>query len=333
MSHSTVKGSLTLFALLAAALLTACGQQSQTEAFTSAEPGASETGSATGLAEAAQSEDVRAFSIGKFSATALRDGGIDVPNDNKVIGVGRTPEEVAELLAAAGLPTDTLHLSIQPLAVKAGDRTLLFDSGAGSAFGESAGHLPASMAAAGIDPASVTDVFISHAHGDHLGGLVNAQGALAFPNATIHISAPDWAFLKAMKAENAANFGIAQYDALIAAMTPKVAAFEPGADIIPGVVKAVEIRGHTPGHSGYMITSGEASLLYMGDAMHHSVVSVQRPDWTIQFDGDAPTAQASRKALLARSAESGQRIYAVHFPFPGVGTFERRGDEFVWVAE
>ena len=95
----------------------------------------------------------------------------------------------------------------------------------------------------------------------------------------------------------------------------------------------MDIKGHTPGHSGYLITSDGESLLYIGDTMHHSVISVQQPDWTIAFDGDAPTAQASRKALLEKSAASGQRIYAVHFPFPGVGKFEKQGDKVAWVAE
>jgi hypothetical protein len=67
--------------------------------------------------------------------------------------------------------------------------------------------------------------------------------------------------------------------------------------------------------------------------MHHYVVSVQKPEWTIAFDGDAPTAQASRAALIAQSAANGQRIYAVHFPFPGIGKIEKSGDGFVWVAE
>jgi glyoxylase-like metal-dependent hydrolase (beta-lactamase superfamily II) len=98
-------------------------------------------------------------------------------------------------------------------------------------------------------------------------------------------------------------------------------------------VKAVDIKGHTPGHSGYLITSGDQSLLYIGDAMHHSVISVQQPDWTIAFDGDAPTAQTSRKQLIADLAANGQRIYAVHFPFPGLGKIAKKGDTFVWVAE
>ena len=70
---------------------------------------------------------------------------------------------------------------------------------------------------------------------------------------------------------------------------PKSIAFKPGAELVPGTVKAIEIKGHTPGHSGYLITSAAASLLYVGDSMHHFVVSVQKPEWTIAFDGDAPT--------------------------------------------
>jgi len=191
----------------------------------------------------------------------------------------------------------------------------------------------ASMSAAGIDPQSITDVFISHAHGDHVGGLLNDQTALAFPNAAIYISSPEWALLKEMSASTAASVGIGQHPALVAAMAPKLAVFAPGAEIIPGIVKAVEIRGHTPGHSGYLITSGQSSLLYFGDAMHHFVVSVQKPEWTISFDADPSTAEASRSELLARSAASGQRLYGEHFPFPGVGKVESRADGYVWVSE
>jgi glyoxylase-like metal-dependent hydrolase (beta-lactamase superfamily II) len=284
-------------------------------------------------AASARATDVRKFMIGEFAATALRDGTFQFPNDNKILGVGHTPAEVAAVLSAAGLPTDKLELSVQPLLVQTADRVMLFDTGPAGNMGPGGGKLLASMDAAGISAATVTDIFISHMHGDHVGGLMDAAGASTFPNATIHISAAEWAFLKGMAPDAAKPFGIPNHAALIAVMTPKVAEFAPDAEVIPGVVKAVNIKGHTPGHSGYRITSGKRSLLYIGDAMHHFAISVRRPDWTIAFDSDAPTAQASRKALLAESAANKQLIYAVHFPFPGLGRFERRGDGFVWVAQ
>lgn len=266
--------------------------------------------------------DVHPFTIGEFQAAAVRDGGGGFPNDNKTLAVNKTKAEVDALLTANNLPTAELNLSIQTLLVKTTDKVLLFDTGAAATMGDFGGKLPASLTGAAIDPASVTDIFISHDHGDHVGGLVNAQGALAFPNGTIHISAPQWTAMQANK----------QLAPIVTAVTPKVAAFEPGADLVPGV-KAVDIQGHTPGHSGYLITSGDASLLFLGDMAHHSVISVQRPDWTIAFDGDAPTAQASRKKFLGEWAASGQRIFAPHFPYPGIGKFETQGENQVWVAE
>ena len=264
-----------------------------------------------------------AFKIGELSAMALRDGGMEVPNDNKVFGVGRTPEEVAAVLSANGQPADKLALTIEPLLVKTADRVLLFDTGAGPLFGPGSGQLLASFAEAGVDPQSVTDIFISHSHGDHVGGLVSAEGKLTFPNATIHLSKPEWTYMS----------GNDQYKAWIPVLKDKVDAFKPGAELVPGVVKAVEIKGHTPGHSGYRITSGQDSLLYVGDSMHHFIVSVQKPEWTIAFDGDNATATASRVALIAELATSGQRVYAVHFPFPGIGKMQKQGDGIVWVGE
>ena len=268
-------------------------------------------------------EHVHTFRIGELSALALWDGDMELPNDNKVFDLGGAPEEVAALLGAAGQPTDKLALSIHPLLVKTTDRVLLFDTGAGPLFGPGSGHLLVSLAEAGVDPQSVTDIFISHSHGDHVGGLVNAEGKLNFRNARIHLSKPEWEFMS----------GQDQFKEWIPVIKPKVDAFKPGAELVPGVVKAVEIKGHTPGHSGYRITSGSDTLLYVGDSMHHFIVSVQKPDWTMAYDGDSATATASRVALISQLATSGERIYVVHFPFPGIGKIEKRGDGAVWVAE
>jgi glyoxylase-like metal-dependent hydrolase (beta-lactamase superfamily II) len=278
-------------------------------------------------------DQVQAFRIGSYSALALLDGSIREPNDGKSFVVDQPPAEAAAVLKSAGAPTDHFDLSIQPLLVHAGSRVLLFDTGTGGNFGPSSGKLSGSLAAAGVNPASVTDIFISHAHGDHVGGLITPAGTLAFPDATIHMSAPEWQWLSGMTPQKGQNIGLKKLDVLVAAIRPKLSAFEPGANILPDVVKAVEIKGHTPGHSGYLIGSGSNTLLYIGDAMHSYVISVRKPAWKIEFDTDRETSAASRIALVQQSASTGQRLYVVHFPFPGIGKIVQREDGYVWVPE
>ena len=300
----------TAFVLLFAATFVACSPPSDDAAPAEA--------AASAVAPFEAGENVFPFTIGALQAATLRDAAFSPPNDNRTLAIDRTKAEVDALLTEAGLGTDVLELSVLPLVVRTPEGTLLFDTGNGPAA-----MLASSMVTAGLAAGEVTDIFISHSHGDHVNGLLGADGSLAFPNAAIHISANEWAAMQSSE----------QQAALVATMAPRVAPFEAGATLVQGIVEAVDIQGHTPGHSGFLITSGEASLLYIGDTAHHFVISVQRPDWTIAFDGDAPLAQESRRAVLASAAESGQRVYAVHFPFPGLGTFEDRDGTVVWVAE
>lgn len=266
----------------------------------------------------AANPDIHAFRIGRIEATALKDGDLNIPAAVADNPWGRAAE-VTALLTAAGQTDGVIHLSIQPLLLKDGDRIVLIDTGAGGQMGTE-GKLPASLRAAGIEPGQVTDILISHAHGDHVGGLIS-NGALAFPNATIRLSAPEWADLQDQ----------AEMADLVRLITPKVQAFAPGSVVAPGIT-AVSLAGHTPGHSGYEIVSGDARLLYLGDALHSSVLSVQRPEWRNAWDRDAAVGIATRQALLERGATQDLLIYGVHFPFPGLGRFRREDDGFIWAA-
>lgn len=274
-------------------------------------------------AETPASQDVHAFQIGELHAWALRDGGITLPVDSEALPWSDRAA-IARTLEAAGDPVDAVNLSIQPLLVRDGDRLVLIDAGAGGQM-DTQNLLVSSLAAAGFQPGDITDILISHAHGDHLGGLVSVDGNLVFPNAVIRMSTPEWADLTATAEQAGAG-------ALVEAITPRVETFDPGAQITASIT-AMPLAGHTPGHSGYEIVSGEERLLYIGDAMHSAILSVRHPDWVNAWDTDSDAAVGSRVGLLEMGADHSLMIYGVHFPYPGLGRFQREGGGFIWVPE
>jgi glyoxylase-like metal-dependent hydrolase (beta-lactamase superfamily II) len=193
---------------------------------------------------------------------------------------------------------------------------MLFDTGLGPKVH---GAMLASLAKAGVSPDAVTEVFITHSHGDHVGGLVDAAGQSAFPHAVIHMSAREWRWMQDQP----------QSAALVRAVAPQVKPFEPGGVLAPGV-RTVALYGHTPGHVGYQISSGGVQLLDMGDTAHSSIISLARPDWTVGYDTDADLGRQSRRATLAQLAHSGEWVFGPHMPFPGVGHVTAAGDGFAW---
>lgn len=259
----------------------------------------------------------QAFTLGSFKLYALRDMLNVVPNDGKVFGADVGPTEVAEILKGRGQPTDKVTLAVDALLVKTPDRVVLLDTGLGPKIG---GALMQSLALTGTRPAQVTDILITHRHGDHVGGLVTRDGKPAFPRATVHISATDWDWLKAD----------ASSKPLVAAIGHAVRTFAPGSVVIPGF-RSVSLAGHTAGHTGYEITSGGQKLIDVGDIAHSSIVSLKEPEWTNGYDADPVMGRATREANLARLAASRERLFAPHFPFPGVGTIRKAKTGYVWV--
>jgi glyoxylase-like metal-dependent hydrolase (beta-lactamase superfamily II) len=260
----------------------------------------------------------KSFSIGTLKLTALHDAQYVFPNDGKTFGVGVSPSAVSDVLRAAAAPTDRITLSVNALLVRTGRRVLLIDTGLGP---KAHGGLVASLSEAGVSPKAVTDILITHSHGDHIGGLLDANGALEFPKATIRMSSAEWAWLQ--KSGPAAK--------TVEAISSHVRTFEPGATIAPGVT-SVALAGHTPGHVGYEIVSGGSRLLDIGDMAHSSIVSLGKPDWGVAFDSDGAVAKTTRQAALARLAKDQELVYSPHFPFPGVGHIVAEGNAFAWKA-
>jgi len=260
---------------------------------------------------AEQQPEARAFKLGAFNLVALHDAQFILPNDGKVFGVGVGPAAVTQVLDAAGAPTENITLSVDALLVKTGKEIVLIDTGIG-------GALQGSLKLAHVKPETVTDILITHAHPDHIGGLVK-NGALAFANAKIRMSAAEWTWLQSET----------QMADVVKVISPQVATFEPGAEVVPGIT-AVDLKGHTPGHTGYEIVSGKDHLLDFGDTAHSSIISLAKPIWHISFDNDPDLGEQNRVEELAKLAKSQETIFAPHFPFPGVGKIEPQADHFAW---
>jgi glyoxylase-like metal-dependent hydrolase (beta-lactamase superfamily II) len=256
------------------------------------------------------------FMVGSLHLWALRDALNVVPNDASVFGTDAGAPAVAAVLRKAGAPTDTVTLGVDALLARMPGRVVLIDTGLGDKAG---GMLVASLADAGVKPADVTDILVTHSHGDHVGGLIGADGKPVFPKAMIRMSSAEWTFLR----------GQSGMKALVAAISPSVRPFAPGTEVVPGIT-AVAIPGHTPGHVGYEIVSGKDRLIDIGDTAHSAIVSSAEPGWSIGYDTDAAQGKASRTAMLARLAVSHERVFAPHFPFPGTGRIVRAGAGYAW---
>jgi glyoxylase-like metal-dependent hydrolase (beta-lactamase superfamily II) len=257
----------------------------------------------------------KSFNVGALSLTALRDEQISVANDGKTFGLGVSTRAVGEVLRAAGAPADRITLSVNALLVRAGHRLILIDTGLGPRYH---GQLLASLKVAGVSPGDVTDVLITHPHPDHVGGLLDAQGRLAFRNATIHMASAAWNWMQQKGAPDMAN-----------TIALEVQTFEPGATVAPGIV-SVSLPGHTPGHVGYEIVTGHSRLLDIGDIAHSSIVSLARPQWAIEFDSDHALADETRHKTLTALARGDEWVFSPHFPFPGVGHVIAAGQGFAW---
>jgi glyoxylase-like metal-dependent hydrolase (beta-lactamase superfamily II) len=259
--------------------------------------------------------EARSFHVGALTLTALHDEQIVIANDGKTFALGVSTSEVGKVLRAAGAPADRVPLSVNALLVRMGRRLILIDTGLGPRYH---GHALDSLKVAGVSPGDVNEVLISHPHPDHVGGLLDAQGKLAFPNASIHMASAAWSWMQQKGAPEMAKV-----------IASRVRTFEPGARVAPGIV-SVSLPGHTPGHVGYEITSGQSRLMYIGDIAHSAIVSLARPDWSIEFDGDHGVANKTRREALSALAKSGEWVFSPHFPFPGVGHVVTAGTGFAW---
>jgi glyoxylase-like metal-dependent hydrolase (beta-lactamase superfamily II) len=267
--------------------------------------------------------------VGAVEVTALSDGFIDLPFG---VFTGAAPIEIEAAFAArfARPPSGMHRMGFTVWLVDDGERRVLIDTGYAGG-GPNTGRLLAALAALGIAPQSISAVLITHMHADHISGLVTG-GQPVFPNAEVFIHRADVVyFTDPVRAAAAPELLKSSFEAAarVVASVPRLQRFD-GERALTRAISVVDLRGHTPGHSGYRIADGGESLLIVGDALFHPALHPARTDIGIAFEPDPAAAAAMRRRLFPQAAEERALIAATHMPFPGFGRIVREGAALTW---
>ncbi|QJD98707.1 MBL fold metallo-hydrolase [Massilia forsythiae] len=269
--------------------------------------------------------------VGDFEVTPVNDGTVDLPVDQLL---RQKPEQTRATLEKNFLKAP-LETSDNAFLINTGSKLVLVDTGAGALFGPTLGKFVNNLKAAGYQPEQIDEIYITHMHGDHVGGLVNS-GQRVFPNAVVRAGKADADFwLSQANMDKAPADKKSFFQGAMTAINPYVQAgkFKPidgAGQLVPGV-SAMPEHGHTPGHTSYVVESRGQKLVLMGDLIHVASVQFDNPQVTIGFDSDEKAAYASRKQVFDDAAKNGYLVGGAHLQFPGLGHIAGQGKGYRWI--
>jgi glyoxylase-like metal-dependent hydrolase (beta-lactamase superfamily II) len=269
--------------------------------------------------------------VGDFEVTPISDGTVDLPVDQLL---RQKPEQTKSAFEKnfLKLPAET---SDNAFLINTGRKLVLVDTGAGALFGPTLGKFVQNLKNAGYQPEQIDEIYITHMHGDHVGGLVR-DGQRVFPNAVVRAGKADADFwLNKANMDKAPADKKGFFQGAMASINPyiqagKFKAIESNGELVPGVTAVAE-HGHTPGHTTYVVESKGQKLVLIGDLIHVAAVQMENPQVTIGFDSDEKAAAAARKKVFDEAAKNGALIGAAHLQFPGLGHLQTQGKGYRWV--
>jgi glyoxylase-like metal-dependent hydrolase (beta-lactamase superfamily II) len=270
--------------------------------------------------------------IGDVLVTALNDGQFEA-GSGVIVGL---PAEQADTMLRETFRPLPARITVSAFLLRMPGRTVLVDTGCGTAFGPTMGGFGPRLASLGVKPESVETILITHAHVDHVSGLVTAKGAAAYPNADLYINEAETAFWMDASAMAKAPEGMKDsFQTARRCLGPygnRLHTVRDGAEPVPGV-SLRHLPGHTPGHSGWMVTSGGDSLFIWADVVHLPGIQFARPEAGMAYDFDAADARATRARVFDMVATDRVRVAGIHLDFPTFGHVTRAGTGYAFIPE
>jgi len=272
--------------------------------------------------------------IGDALIDVVSDGSLTLPG-NFIFGP-MPQDELAPLLAKYNQPIDQLTPPCNVTLLRSEGRTVLFDVGSGPDFAPNSGILLDSLDALGIAPEDVTDIVFTHAHPDHLWGLLDDFDDPLFPEASYMIGKKEWDYW--MDPNTVDTIGDARVPFAVGAqrrletIEDNISFFTDGQEILPGVA-ARQSFGHTPGHMAFEVNSGSESVMIVGDSIGNHHIAFERPDWPSGSDQDQDVAAQTRIGLLDQLAHSKMQVIGYHLSGNGLGRVEKTGSGYRFLKE
>ena len=267
------------------------------------------------------------FKLGDFECVSISDGSHDYPPQNFFANVPK--EQIEELLRQRNLATDHITTPYTYLYVDTGEHRVLVDMGAGNLL-PTTGRLVQNMKAAGIEPADIDTVIITHAHPDHIGGTLDEEGKPVYANARYFIWKDEWDFWFSESAfAKAPEIFVKIARKNLEPIKDRLSLLDHESEILPGI-RVIAAPGHTPGHIVVSVSSGDEQMLYIGDTVLYPL-HLEHPDWTPIYDILPEKAAASKRRIFDRAVAEKAWVIGQHFPpFPGLGHVIKKGEGWQW---